>query len=301
MLRGEKMHIIVGANGFLGSYVLKNLVEKTDGRIIATYHGKKESLFSGRVEWVKVDVTDKDDISNLANLAGDISDCSIFYFSACHNLDLVKKEPEFARNINITALKNFLDVFKGAKSFWFSSTDCVYGENTDEIPFFKESDITSPVSEYGRQKLEAESIVTSYGFNVARLPFMIGPSILENKKHFYDNIVEKTVCGEAFTLADGLWRSALDYNSVADILIKLSEKDNTPQILNLCGDESLSKYDVGAIIAKKHNLPKEFIIKTPEADIMKLFFETRTSSTAMDNSLLKSILGVDEIKINLSR
>ena len=293
------MYIIIGANGFLGSYVLKTLVSNTDRRILATYHGKKESLFEGRVEWTKLDVTNEEDINNLAELAGDISDCSIFYFSACHNLDLVKREPEFARNINITALKKFLDTFKDAKNLYFSSTDCVYGENTEDIPCFKESDITSPVSEYGRQKLEAENLVTSYGFNVVRLPFMIGPSILENKKHFYDNIVEKTVQGEDFTLADGLWRSALDYESVADILFKLTNKENVPQILNLCGDNSLSKYDVGVLIAEKHNLPMKHIIKTPEAEIMKLFYEVRTSSTTMDNSLLKDVLGIDEIKINI--
>lgn len=299
MLRGGRMYIVIGANGFLGSYVLKTLVSNIDRRIIATYHGKKESLFSDRVEWVKLDVTDNNDINNLADLAGDISDCNIFYFSACHNLDLVKRESEFARSINITALKKFLDTFKDAKNLYFSSTDCVYGENTEEIPFFKETDATLPVSEYGRQKLEAENLVTGYGFNVVRLPFMTGPSILQNKKHFYDNIVEKTVQGENFTLADGLWRSALDYASVADILFKLTNKDNVPQILNLCGDDSLSKYDVGVMIAKKHNLPLEHIVKTPEAEIMKLFYETRTSSTAMDNSLLKSVLGIDEIKINI--
>ena len=73
---------------------------------------------------------------------------------------------------------------------------------------------------------------------------------------------------------------------------------DVPQTLNLCGDESLSKYDVGVLIAKKNNLPLKHIVKTPEAEIMKLFYETRTSSTAMDNSLLKSILGVNEIKIS---
>lgn len=293
------MYIVIGGNGFLGSYVIKNLVSNTDGRIIATYHGKKENLFPDRVEWVRFDVTDVNDLQNLVSLTGNIAECSIFYFSACHNLDLVKRETDFAKNINITALKRFLEVFKTAKNFYFSSTDCVYGENTDEIPCFKESDITSPVSEYGRQKLEAERLVTEYGFNVVRLPFMIGPSILENKKHFYDNIVEKSSQGEKFTLADGLWRSALDYNSVADILVKLSKKENVPQILNLCGDESLSKYDVGLMIAKKHSLPLGNIVRTPEEEIMKLFYETRTSSTAMDNSLLKSVLGVDEIKINI--
>lgn len=293
------MYIIIGANGFLGSYVLKNLVSNSDGRIIATYHGNKESLFEDRVDWFRLDVADKGNIARLAEFAGDISDCTIFYFSACHNLDLVKREPEFARSINITALSDFLEIFKGAKRLYFSSTDCVYGENTPDIPSFKESDPTFPVSEYGRQKLEAERIVTSYGFNVVRLPFMTGPSILENKKHFYDNIVEKTLQGEDFTLADGLWRSALDYNRVSEILLQLSKKDCVPQVLNLCGDESLSKYDVGVMIAKKHNLPMKHIIKTPEAEIMKLFYETRTSSTAMDNSLLKSVLGIDEIKINL--
>lgn len=291
------MYIVVGANGFLGSYVVKSLVCNTDEEIIATYHGKKESLYVPRVKWVHLDVTDAESVQKLRNLAKDITKCRIFYFSACHNLDLVKREPDFARNINITALENFLEAFRDSDSFWFSSTDCVYGENTEKFPSFKESDPTCPVSEYGRQKLEAEDIVRSHCFNVVRLPFMIGPSLLENKKHFYDNIVEKTLGGQSFTLADGLRRSALDYKCVSDILGRLSMMKNVPQTLNLCGDDNLSKYDVGVMIAQKHNLPMKHIIKTPESEIMKLFDERRTSSTAMDNSLLKSVLGVNEIKI----
>ena len=298
MLRGGTMFIVIGANGFLGSYVTDALARNTDGRIIATYHGNKESLHSDRVEWTKLDVTNQNDIDNLVRLAGDITKCNIFYFSACHNLDLVKRDPDFARKINVTSLENFLKAFKNAENLYFSSTDCVYGENTTEYPLFSENDPTLPVSEYGRQKLEAEKLVRNYGFNVVRLPFMIGPSLLENKKHFYDNIVEKTLQGQDFTLADGLWRSALDYRSVAEILVKLVSMIDVPQTLNLCGDESLSKYDVGVLIAKKNNLPLKHIVKTPEAEIMKLFYETRTSSTAMDNSLLKSILGVNEIKIS---
>lgn len=293
------MYIVVGANGFLGSYVVKSLVSNTDEEIIATYHGNKENLYYPRVNWINLDVTDVKSITSLEQLVENTAECKIFYFAACHNLDLVKREPDFAENINITALRNFLEVFKDADCFWFSSTDCVYGENTKDIPSFKESDPTYPVSEYGRQKLRAEETVKSYGFNVARLPFMVGASLLKNKKHFYDNIVEKAREGQDFTLADGLRRSALDYESVADIFVKLSMIKNVPQTLNLCGDENLSKYDVGVLIAKKHKLPMEHIIKTPEADIMKLFYETRTSSTAMDNSLLKSVLGVSEIKIRI--
>lgn len=292
------MYIVVGANGFLGSYVIKNLVSNTDEEIIATYHGKKEDLYCPRVNWVNLDVTDKQSIKSLENIAENTAECRIFYFAACHNLDLVKREPEFAEKVNITALKNFLEVFKDADCLYFSSTDCVYGENTPAFPCFKEDDPTLPISEYGRQKLRAEEIVKSYGFNVVRLPFMAGASLLRNKKHFYDSIVEKTAEGQDFTLANGLWRSALDYENVADILVKLSLMKNVSPILNVCGDDKLSKYDVGVMIAKKHNLPMEHIIKTPESEIMKLFDERRTSSTAMDNTLLKSLLGVSEIKMN---
>ena len=293
------MYIIVGANGFLGSYVVKSLVSNTDEEIIATYHGNKENLYYPRVNWVNLDVTDTGIIRKLEEIAGNTAECRIFYFAACHNLDLVKRDPEFARSINITALRNFLEVFRDADCFYFSYTDCVYGENKDDIRSFRETDPTCPVSEYGRQKLEAEEIVRSYGFNVVRLPYMTGASLLNNKKHFQDIIVEKTAEGQDFTLADGLWRSALDYESVADILVRLSMMKNVPATLNVCGDESLSKYDVGKLIAQKYNLPTEHIIKTPEAEIMKLFDEKRTSSTAMDNSLLKSVLGVDEIKIKI--
>ncbi len=293
------MYIVIGANGFLGSYVVRSLVRNTDEEIIATYHGNEERLYYPRVNWMKLDVTSIDDIKHLAAFAENTAECKIFYFAACHNLDLVKREPEFARNINITALKNFLEIFADAQCLYFSSTDCVYGENTDDFPCYKENDPKSPVSEYGKQKLEAESLVTSRGFNAVRLPYMIGPSLLENKKHFFDSIVNETGSGKDFNLADGLWRSALDYNSVAEILVTLSFKKEVPQILNLCADESLSKYDVGLLIAKEHNLPLEHIIKTPEEEIMKLFFEKRTSSTAMDNSLLKSVLKIDKIKIKI--
>jgi dTDP-4-dehydrorhamnose reductase len=293
------MYIVIGANGFLGSYVLKTLAEKSTDRIIATFHDKNSSESTDRVTWVKCDVTNKADILSLRSLAGDVKGCNIFYFAACHNLDLVKREPELAKKINIDALSGFLEEFKDAKCLYFASTDCVYGENSDKYPKFKETDPLNPESEYGRQKLEGEKLVREYGFNVVRLPFMLGPSLLKHKKHFYDNIIEKSRSGEKITLADGLWRSALDYQSVADILYRLSLKSNVPQTLNLCGDDNLTKYDVGAMLEEKYGLPHENIVKVSEGDIQKFFFETRASSAVMDNSLLKSVLAIKEIKIQI--
>lgn len=296
---GDFVYLVVGANGFLGSYVLKNIISGCDDSIIATYHGEFPSDSCDKITWIKCDVTSPDDIVNLKGFISDVTECRIFYFAACHNLDLVKREPEFAESINVTALGNFLDVFRDAKCLYFSSTDCVYGENTAEFPIFKECDPLNPVNEYGRQKIGAEKLVLRYGFNVVRLPFMTGKSLLGYKKHFLDNVIDKASNGEKFTLADGLYRSALDYESVANLLFTLSRRDNVPQILNVCGDDKLSKYDVGEMIRERYSLPRENIVKVDESEIQKLFFERRASSTVMDNSKLKDFLKLDEIKMKI--
>lgn len=294
------MYIVIGANGFLGAYVVQSILEHTGEQVLAAYRDRPESFGGNRTEWIKCDVTDRDDVNRLFDKAGRIDECKIFYFAACHNLDLVKREPEFAKSVNITALENFLERFKNAKALYFSSTDCVYGENTDEFKKFREDDPKKPLNEYGRQKLEAEELVRRCGFSVARLPYMTGPSLLRHKKHFYDSIAEGAAKGEKFTLADGLRRSALDYKAAADILVKLINTENRPSVINVCGDRGMTKYDVGMMIAQNCKLPGDNIIKVPEAEIQKIFFEKRASSTLMDNSLLKSVLGVKEINISFN-
>jgi nucleoside-diphosphate-sugar epimerase len=112
------------------------------------------------------------------------------------------------------------------KKLFFASTDCVYGEN-GEIPLLKESSPLKPVNVYGQQKMEAENIVLSKGFTVTRLPFMFGPS-MSSKNSFYDNLCKRLKNGEEIEMIDGMLRSALKYSETAELLVKLSKKDNLP-------------------------------------------------------------------------
>ena len=76
------------------------------------------------------------------------------------------------------------------------------------------------------------------------------------------------------------------------------ERDNVPQVLNVCGDEDLSKYDVGIMIAKKENLRSELVIPVSvEKSEQENFKTKRANSTLMDNKKLKSFLGLRKIDI----
>ena len=56
------MYLIVGAKGFLGSYLIKNILSMTKDEIIATDMALPEKEDNPRVKWVRCDVSNKDDI-----------------------------------------------------------------------------------------------------------------------------------------------------------------------------------------------------------------------------------------------
>ena len=167
------MIIIVGC-GFLGQYVLKEIISNTNQKIVCTYHSDKPALkfeTPDNVIFKKCDVTYEKDLAQLNALCPG-EEKTIFYFAASQNLDFVFKNSVEARSVNIEGLNNFFKTVKGIKSFFFASTDCVYGESKPRQAPFKETDKCEPINEYGRQKLEAESIVLKNGFSVFRFSLL---------------------------------------------------------------------------------------------------------------------------------
>lgn len=280
------MILVVGC-GFLGSYIAKYAVENTDETVVATVRDLNNLPNIEGVQFLKCDVTNEDDIKNLYEKTKE-NDLTVFYLAACHNVDFVYENPQKARKVNVYALKNFLGTMTNVKKLFFASTDCAYGEN-GEIPLLKETSPLMPVNEYGHQKVEAEKEVLSKGFTVTRLPFMYGCS-MSAKLSFYDNLCKRLEKDEKIEMIDGMYRSVLKYNEAAEFLFKLSEKDNLPQIINVCGSKSLSKYDVGCLIAQEIGADVNLVKRISEAEGSKFFKDKRASVSVMDNGLLKSLL-----------
>lgn len=285
------MILIVGC-GFLGSYIAKHLLTQKNEKIIATLRSDKaENHFDG-VEYIRCDVTSQNDLAALSARCGK-EPLTVFYLAACHNVDYVFTEPEKAYSINITALKNFFTFFPNIRKFFFASTDCVYGDSKEK---FRESSPLNPVNEYGKQKAEAEKIVLSEGFTVLRLPFMLGRT-LTSKPHFYDNICSALSKGETVEMIDGMTRSVLSYRQAAEFICSLScLSDYLPQIINVCSDSGLGKYEIGCILAKNLGADLTQIKRLSPIQGEKFFKDKRASCTVMDNSLLKSLLGIQKIQ-----
>lgn len=296
------MYVVVGANGYMGAYMIKNIQEKTSDHIVATYRSGAGYPDTNRVSWVFCDTTDEASVNWLNDTYfAPHSDIKVIYLAAYHHPDLVEKNPRTAWNTNVTALSKFINTIKNVACFVYPSTDTVYGESIDGY-HFRETDALNPENFYGKNKIAAESITTCYGHMVVRYPFLIAPS-LTGKPHFYDVIAGELQAGRPFEMFKDSRRSALDFNTAANLTVDLVEKQvigNTiPQIFNVCGDEALSKYDIGLRIADKLGVSRELIRPISIRNTGGIFEAKRAANTLMDNSLLKETLSLKEVKLTL--
>lgn len=292
------MYLIVGASGFVGSYAIREILEKTTDRILATDKNIEGQKNTERIEWIPCDITVHEDLCKLNERLKKEEPVKIVYLAAYHNPDLVLANPHIAWNINITALSDFLNTVENVKCLFYSSTEMVYKPGEMNV-FFKEDTEKKPINAYGRHKMVAEQLVMGYGYNVVRFPFMIGPSILPGKKHFYDVIVETIQNGKTIEMFEDNFKTALDFATAVQTLIALMEKytEEMPKSVKYCRGEVLSKYDIGIKIADKYGCSRDLIVPISMQNDTKIFTEKRANCTLLDNTAVKEALGIEELKL----
>ena len=294
------MYLIIGANGFLGRYFIKNILTDTNDNILATDIILPENEENKRIKWQKCDVTSEEDLANINKLCAIEENLKVIYLAAYHHPDKVLQNPRLAWKINIIALAEFLNVFENIKTFYYPSTEVVYGQSHNGHKF-TETDKLNPANYYGEQKIIAERMVNVAGYNVVRFPVLMGASLIPTKKHFYDQIIETVKSGGTMKMFQDQKRSMIDFDQASQIVIKLIEnvEAHSYPIVNICGDEDLSKYELGLRIVRKYGLDESKIIPIKLDEDKEIFTAQRAKETLLDNSLLKKILNIKEIKIKI--
>lgn len=291
------MYLIVGANGFLGSYLIKNVLDMTDENVLAADLNCPAET-RARVEWTKCDIANDDDVAALREKTGG-KKLKILFLAAYHHPDAVAKNPRIAWKINIVALAKFLDVFCDAETLYYPSTEVVYGESDGSR--LKEDAPLHPVSRYGQFKRTAESIVALAGYNIVRFPVLMGRSLLPDRPHFTDKIVESLKNGETVEMFSDQYRTFIDFDTAARTVVSLMETPAAQKypVVNVSGDERLSKYEYACRLATAHGLDKALVKPVSMSAPNGVFTEKRANETLLDNTLVKRILGLNKLKVEV--
>ena len=195
--------LVTGGNGFLGSYVVKELLKDPNNNITILSHTKKrKNKYNGKVKLIFADITDmKEILSKVRNF-------DIIYHIA-GNIRTPKTDTyKLHFNINSVGTLNLLESCRenSIKRFIFISTCEVYGDKFKEKITEKEE--KKPSNDYARSKLLAEKYCKKYAkqehikITVIRLSYIYGygqynerlfPRLIENALNCRNNKMKNKI------------------------------------------------------------------------------------------------------------
>ena len=186
--------LITGGAGFIGSAVVRHVIEQTDDEVInvdkLTYAGNLESLKdvsqSSRYHFQHVDICDGQAINQVLN---DYQPDAIMHLAAESHVDRSITGPAEFVQTNVVGTYTLLEACrqywsalpeerKSAFRFHHISTDEVYGdlphpdEMDGELPLFTEESSYAPSSPYSSTKAASDHLVRAWG-RTYKLPVIV--------------------------------------------------------------------------------------------------------------------------------
>ena len=148
--------LVTGGAGYIGSHFVRLLEKKNLEFLILDNFTTGHKDFVKNKKYLELDLKNEDELFEKLK---DESLSSIVHFAGSSLVSESQEKAEKYYNNNVLASKNLVKfaLKKNVKKFIFSSSASVYG-NPEEIPI-KESHVTNPINNYGKNKLEIEGFL----------------------------------------------------------------------------------------------------------------------------------------------
>jgi len=224
-----KRILIIGSEGMLGSALLSSF-KGPDIEVIGT---------DIRAEKNPLDITKPDDTTDfIKQVRPDV----VIHVAAYTDVDGCELNLNDAYLINSEGTKNIANACKQIGAFLiYISTDFVFDGNK-AMPYI-EDDVPSPISIYGRSKLQGEQRVRQLleRYLIIRTSWLFG----ESGKNFVDTIIKKAESGEPLRVVDDQRGSPTYAKDLADaiVAILLTAHDVKLTTLHITNSGSCTWYD----------------------------------------------------------
>ena len=182
---------------------------------------------------------------------------ALIHCAAISSPDTVAQDPKFARLINVESARRLAEVSAhlGARHVHIS-TDMVFDGMSSP---YRSTDQTNPLSEYGRQKLDAEKqVLQSAEQNVVvlRITLLNGNSPRGNRSP-HERILSALANGQTPELFTDEYRQTSSAENVAQLIVELIERPNLNGLFHWAGKEEVSRYELGRRILQRFGFSEE--------------------------------------------
>lgn len=275
----KKKVLLTGGSGLLGCTSFLTQMESWD--IILWVRNHKVNIPSVHTEVVKLE----DENEVLGQLSKNRPEI-VIHTAGMTNIEECEANEYRAHMANVLTTKNLAKATaKLGIKFVFISTDQVLQDKEGS----KEEDVGFPKNIYSKTKLEAEfeSLKHNPESIIARTNFYTWGH--RGRRSFLDFVVDNLRTKKEITLFDDVRFNPLSARYVLSYIDMLVEK-KSKGLFNITGDERLSKYQFGLLVAEVFGLDKGLIKKGLLADSKNM--TSRPFNLTIDNNKLKRTLGI---------
>ncbi len=198
--------------------------------------------------------------------------------------------------INVTGPVSFIEKITklGGRVIFFSS-DTVYGKaQEDNQRVFHEDDACVPLGDYAKMKREVEVAVSQNPLvKILRLSLVIHHS--DKSTRYLESCLKKNLVAEIF---HPYYRNAIILSDILSLLKVLSQPwtKSIPSIINVGGDDLLSRVDLAKSFQKKNSSFRFSIVRPPES-----FYFNRPEIISISNLRMKKLLQRDPAAVTANR
>jgi len=252
--------LITGGSGLLGQYLNLSLAKKYE--ILTLYNSNVGNCH--QFNSFKIDLKNQNSLKNTFEKfkPNFVVHSAAITYSLLDNKYSLKEY--YSNNVLVTKFVSEMCAEFNSKMIYIS-TDLVYDGNRGS--YLDENSKLNPASPYAETKLLGEEYVKKIidNYVILRLALLFGFGLNHSICHFqtmYQNFIEN----KSVKLFTDQFRSPISISEASKIIYKIIELDSPTGIYNLGGQERLSRYELGELLAKKIGVKPELFIPSSLKD-----------------------------------
>ncbi len=267
MLSGVSSILVTGGSGFVGSWLVRALLEQTSARVVVLdnfVNGKRE--FLPAAERLVVRQADLTRPAEVLDVVRSTRPEVVFHLAALHFIPYCNAHPAETLQVNVVGTQHLLDACRVHEPHKLVAVSTVAVYPVREGPNAEDSPV-GPVDIYGLSKWVTEKLVEQFAAQVgtrcvaARLSNVYGPH--ETNPHVLPDILEQLRKGQN-VIGLGNVKPKRDYIYVTDVaqgLLTLAEKSgHSFRVYNVGTGSEYSVEEIVAELARVTGRPLEIAV-----------------------------------------